>query len=229
MNGSRRSRTATDWMIPSNRLTSFPVGQFRRRDLRVFQPSPAGSVADARSSRESYLFSFAKEAATLCFPFSRRRWWISAAGARWSAQKCQHWKANIITSSSAMSRNEAACRQFEGNGAGLYVWPFICRHYCQYVALWEHDYADWMTDSNLSFTVTSGGLFVHRCCVASAASLQHFITNPVTKVHRRSQDFVWGCTFFLKKLTTFFSCRLQKIIKNYQFELRIFLTQQKMS
>ena len=34
----------------------------------------------------------------------------------------------------------------------------------------------------------------------------------VTK-HRRSQDFVWGCTFLPKKLTTFFSGRLQRPFK----------------
>ena len=28
--------------------------------------------------------------------------------------------------------------------------------------------------------------------------------------HRRSQDFVWGCTFFLKKLTTFFLVTLKR-------------------
>jgi len=31
---------------------------------------------------------------------------------------------------------------------------------------------------------------------------------PLT--HRRSQDFVWGCTYFAKKLTTFFSRRPQR-------------------
>ena len=30
--------------------------------------------------------------------------------------------------------------------------------------------------------------------------------------HRRSQDFVWGCTFFPKKLTTFFSRRPQNSV-----------------
>jgi len=34
----------------------------------------------------------------------------------------------------------------------------------------------------------------------------------VTPTHRRSQDFVWGCIYSLKKLTTFFSRHPEKII-----------------